>query len=77
MRINAISPNQGFKKTPPFIPTFTNKHVKTTALLLGSYVAGSVATLLIERLVYLAWLNRFYHDEIGVYRQDGGMLWRY
>lgn len=64
MRINSIS------KTPPYNPSFKQNSkfpIKEPLLLLGGYIGGCLTILLIEDLEYLSRINRFYHEQIGVY----------
>lgn len=73
MRINALYPNEGFKKTPPRIPTFTcsyiPKMVQPVLPLVGGYLVGATTGIvLMDYLMRMSLLNQYYHDSIGVYK---------
>ena len=69
MMVNSI--NTGFQKTPPSYPvSFKSSLPRDGALLSLGYIGGSVATYaLLDYLEAIALRNRFYHEQIGVYRR--------
>lgn len=52
------------------IPPFSGYSYRTATPLIGGYLVGSLTGIvLMDYLAKLALLNRYYHEQIGVYKR--------